>query len=176
MHITAPIKAGTLSVVCVKNKKPTMPARLKVHHDEEIDENDGKDQSAQQPEIRAAHGLQLAANGNEAAARQRLSVGIYNPRHLAAHRSQITPLDGGVNIDHTTNVVMRHYLHLVRTFDGSNIRENFRVHGGRSIERGVLEVFEGLNRILWSLGHEVVAHTVLPIQKEHWRNLEAATE
>jgi len=26
MHITAPIKAGTLSVVCVKNKKPTMPA------------------------------------------------------------------------------------------------------------------------------------------------------
>jgi len=102
---------------------------LKVHHDQEVDKNDGKDESSQQPEVRAAHRLQLAPNSHEAAARQGLAIGIHNARNLAAHRAQVAALDGGVNIDHASNVVMRDYFHLVRTFDGSDIRENFRARG-----------------------------------------------
>src|SRR5260370_12621431 len=41
-----------------------------------------------------------------------------------------------VNLDRTADVVMRDHFHLVRTVDGSDIRENFRARGGRSIERG----------------------------------------
>jgi len=44
-----------------------------------------------------------------------------------------------VNLDRTADVVMRDHFHLVRTVDGSDIRENFRARGGRSIERGVLD-------------------------------------
>src|SRR5260370_6774948 len=150
--------------------------RLKVDHNQEIDENDGEDESTQQTEVRGAHGLQLTLNGNEAAARQGLSVGIYNARDLAAHGSQVAALDIGVDIDDAPDVVMIDDLHLVRTCNGSDIRENLGARRSRSIERSVLEVFERLNRILWSLGNQIVAHTVLPIQKEHWRDLETAAE
>src|SRR6267143_3237350 len=150
--------------------------RLKVHHDQEVDENDGKDESAQQPEVRGAHGLQLAPDGDEAAARQGLSVGIHNARDLAAHRTQVAALNGGVNIDHATNVVMRDYFHFVRPIDGSDVRENLRAPGGRCIEWSVLEVLQGLNRILRSLGHQVVADAVLEIQEKHRGDLEAAAE
>jgi len=38
--------------------------RLKVHDDQEVDENDGKDESHPgKTEVRAAHRLQLAPNG-----------------------------------------------------------------------------------------------------------------
>src|SRR6266481_5598749 len=149
---------------------------LKVHYDQEIDENDREDESAQQPEVRAAHRLQLAPNGNEAPARQGLSVGIHNASDLTAHRSQVAALGGSVNIDDAPDVVMRDYFHLVRSLDGSDIRENFRARGSCRIERSVLKVFQGLNRILRSLSDQVVAHAVLPIQKEHRRDLEAAAE
>ena len=120
--------------------------------------------------------MQLAPNGNEAPARQGFSVGIHDARDLPAHRSQVAALDGGINIDHAPDVVMRDYFHLVRPFDGSDVRENFRAPGGRRIKRSVLEVFQGLNRILRSLGHQVVADAVLEIQKKHRRDLEAAAE
>src|SRR5258707_11507329 len=86
--------------------------RLKVHYDQEIDQNDGEDEPAQQPEVRSTHGLQLALNGYEAATRQGLSVGIYNACDLAAHCSQVAALNGGVDIDYATDVVMRHHFHL----------------------------------------------------------------
>src|SRR5258707_8008879 len=86
---------------------------LEVHYDQEIDQNDGEDESAQQPEVGSTHGLQLALNGYEAAARQGLSVGIYNACDLAAHRSQVAALNVCVDIDYPTNVVMRHHFHLV---------------------------------------------------------------
>src|ERR1700722_758005 len=103
---------------------------LKVHYDQEIDENDGEDEPAQQPKVRSAHGLQLALNGHEAAARQGLSIRIYDVRDLAANRSQIAALDGCVDIDHTPNVVVVNHFHLVRAFDRGNIRQNCRMHSG----------------------------------------------
>jgi len=57
------------------------------------------------------------------------------------------------------------YFHLVRPLDGSDIRENLRAPGGRRIEWSALEVLKGLNRILRSLGHQVVADAVLEIQE-----------
>src|SRR5205807_10280445 len=97
-------------------------------------------------------------------------------RGLTAQRTQGAAVDGSVNIDHAPDGVMRDYFHLVRPVDGSYIRENFRAPGGRRIKRSVLEVFQGLNRILRSLGHQVVADAVLEIQKKHRRDLEAAAE
>src|SRR5690349_5533624 len=78
---------------------------LKVHYDQEVDQNDGEDESAQQPEVRSTHGLKLAFNGYEAAARQGLSVGIYNACDLAAHGSQVAALNVCVDINYSTNVV-----------------------------------------------------------------------
>ena len=120
--------------------------------------------------------MQLAPNGNEAPARQGFSVRIHDARDFAAYRSQVAALNGGVNIDHAPNVIVVDYFHFVCPFDGSDIRENFRPSGGRRVQRSVLEVFQGLNRILRSLGHQVVADAVLEIQKKHRRDLEAAAE
>src|ERR1700688_3315043 len=71
---------------------------------------------------------------------------------------------------------MRDHFHLIRTGDGSDIRENFWARGGRGIERSVLEVLQRLNRILRSLSYQVVAHTVIPIQEEHRGDLETTAE
>jgi hypothetical protein len=85
-------------------------------------------------------------------------------------------LNGAVNIDHAPDVIVVDHFHLIRPFDRSDVRENFRVRGGRRIEWGVLKVLQGLNRILRSLGHQVVADPVLEIQKKHRGDLEAAVE
>src|SRR5258708_32676854 len=69
---------------------------LKVHHDQEVYENDGKDESAQQPEVRAAHRSHLAPNSSEAAARQGISVGIRYAWNLPAYRSPVASLYGGL--------------------------------------------------------------------------------
>ncbi len=120
--------------------------------------------------------MQLASNGDEAAARQGFSVGIHDARDLATSRSQVAALNGGVNIDHAPDVVVVDHLHFVRPPDGSDVRENFRARGGSRIEWGVLEVLQGLHRILRSLGYQVVADPVLVIQKKHRGNLKAAAE
>ena len=104
-----------------------------------------KTSPSQQSEVGSAHGLHLALNGHEAAAWQGFSIGIYNARDLAAHRSQVAALDIAVNIDHATDVVMGDDLHLVCPPDGSDVRENLRVRGGRCIEWSILQVFQGLN-------------------------------
>src|SRR5258707_1607026 len=99
-----------------------------------------------------------------------------DPRDTPPHRSQVAALNGGVNIHHATNVVMRDYFHFVRPIDGSDVRENLRARGGRCIEWSVLEVLQGLNRVLRSLGNQVVTDAVLEIQAEHRRDLAAAAE
>src|SRR5258708_26946363 len=103
-------------------------------------------------------------------------MSIHNGSGPTADRSQGASLGGSVNIEDAADVVMRDHFHLVRSLDGSDIRENFRARGSCRIERSVLKVFQGLNRILRSLSDQVVAHAVLPIQKEHRRDLEAAAE
>src|SRR4029077_4209744 len=127
---------------------------------QEIDENDGEYESAQQPEVRGAHGLQLTPNGDEAAARQGCTIGIDDARDIAAHCSQVAPVNCGVNIDHAPDVVVVDHFHFVCALDGSDVRENFRARCGRRIEWGVLEVLQRLHRILRSLGNQVVADPV----------------
>ena len=78
MHMMAPVSAGTLTVVWVRNSIHTMPAsaagkrgdddqrveeRLEVHDDQHVDENDGADQPEQQAAERLLHGLDLALAG-----------------------------------------------------------------------------------------------------------------
>ena len=97
MHMMDPIKAGTLSVVRVTNRNRTIPASaagksrdndegiqpgLKVHHDQQVDQDDRKGEAGQQTGIRGPHGVQLAADGDETAARKRLSIGFDDPRDI----------------------------------------------------------------------------------------------
>src|SRR5580692_3061457 len=71
---------------------------------------------------------------------------------------------------------MRDHFHFSRPFDGSDVRENLRARSSRGIDWSVLEVFEGLNRVLRSLGHQVVADAIIEIEEKHGRDLEAAAE
>ena len=74
-HISAPISAGTLSVVCVKKSMRTIPAKrsrqsgdddegiqpgLKVHDDQQVHEHNGESQPANQANIRLVHCLSPA--------------------------------------------------------------------------------------------------------------------
>jgi len=83
MHMIAPIKAGNADC-CMCYEQETDDAsqrggkrgddnervepRLKVDDDQQIDENDGKNESSQQTEVGRTHSLQLALDGHEAAA------------------------------------------------------------------------------------------------------------
>ena len=82
MHMIAPISAGTLSVVPVRKRNTMMPGEgggqrrddderiepgLEVHDDQQVDEHDREGEAAEEPEVGGPHGLDLAAQGDEAA-------------------------------------------------------------------------------------------------------------
>ena len=85
MHMIAPVRAGTLTGVCVRNSIHTIPAeggrqrgndderiepRLEVHDDQQVDQDDRARQADQQPDEGVAHGLDLAAHDDLRAARE----------------------------------------------------------------------------------------------------------
>ena len=89
MHMMAPIRAGTLSVVCGDEEEEDDAGKrgrqrgdddegiepgLEVDHDQQIDEHDGEGQAGEQAEVGAVHGFDLAAQRDEGAARQVLFV------------------------------------------------------------------------------------------------------
>ena len=85
MLMMAPIKAGTLKVVCVKNRSPDnarqragqggddderIKPALEIDHEQKINQHNRADQTDAQADITGTHGFGLAAHDNAAAARQ----------------------------------------------------------------------------------------------------------
>ncbi len=90
MHMMAPISAGTERVVWVQKEEENdagerrgkggdddegIKPGLEVNHDEQVDENDGKAETGEEAEVGATHGLNLAEDAQEAAARKGLLIG-----------------------------------------------------------------------------------------------------
>ena len=103
-------------------------------------------------------------------------MGINDARHVASDRSQVAVLHDGVNVHHAPDVVVIDHFHLVGALDGRDIRQyRWSVRGG-GIDRCILKIAKRLNVVLRRLSYQVVAHAVLPVQEEHWRNLEASAQ
>ncbi len=89
-----------------------------------------------------------------------------------------------VNIDYAADVVVIDDRHFVIAIHGGDVGENFlgrhgrgSVHAGSAaIDGYILQILDGVHFVLGSLRDQVVVHAVLPIEKEHRRDLEAAGE
>ena len=82
--------------------------RLEIHDHQEIDEQHGEDQAERQPAERVVHALDLAADGERAAARQLRPQRVNDPLHVGRHASQVAPLHVGVDLEHRLHVVVAH--------------------------------------------------------------------
>ena len=71
---------------------------------------------------------------------------------------------------------MREHLRLLAAGHGGDVREDARTRHGRRTHGRVLQILQGLNAVLRSLGNEVIVDAVLPIQKESRCSLEAAAQ
>ncbi len=87
--------------------------RLEIHHDQQINQHDGETKAGEQSDVGRAHGLQLPANVDEAAARKRPRFGIDNALNVRSDRAQIATLHGAVDIHHTANVVVSDNSHFI---------------------------------------------------------------
>ena len=141
MHMMDPISAGTLSVVRVRNRNThdsgqrggkrrdddeRVQPGLKIHHDQQVHQHNRETQAGQQADIRRAHGVELPAHGDEAAARKRAPVRVDDSRDVAARAAQIAILHRSVNIHHAADVVVIQHRHFIRAGDGRNVRQDLR--------------------------------------------------
>src|SRR5437870_12497493 len=79
---------------------------LKIDHNQQIDQHDGKAKASEQTDIGRPHRLELATNPDEAATRQELPVRLDNPREFTTDGAKVPVLDGSVHVHNTTDVVV----------------------------------------------------------------------
>ena len=97
---------------------------LEVDHDEQVDQQDGEGQAAQQADIGRAHGLALAAENETGTARQVFLMAGDDLLHGAGDAAQIGPFNVRVDIDDRLDVVMADFALLGTGDDGGEIRQN----------------------------------------------------
>ncbi len=103
-------------------------------------------------------------------------MGVDDALHIAAHRAEIAVLRRPVDIDHAAYVVVVDDSHLTSPLHRSNIRKNLRTALGASGDGDILDVLDRLDSVLRRLRNQVVVHAVLPVDKEHRRDLEASAQ
>src|SRR4029453_7993847 len=89
---------------------------------------------------------------------------------------EVTVLHGAVDVHHAPGVVVRDDGHAARALDGGHVAQNLGPGRGVPADRNILQVLEGLDRILRSLGDQAVVHPVLPVEELHGGDLIAPAE
>ena len=79
---------------------------LEVHNDQQINESDCEHRSANEAGVRLAHRPVLAAQSDEAAARQLFAVCVYDPVNVLSDRAKIAILKRSIDFDNAANVVV----------------------------------------------------------------------
>src|SRR5882762_472286 len=122
MHMIAPVRAGTLTGVCVRNSIHTIPPRAAGRAvmmmngssqdwkftDQQVDQHDRGREPEQQTCERLGHGLHLAAHGDLRAVWQGMLRVGEQLVDLRGHEPEVGPLDGSEDVDHRSGVVMAH--------------------------------------------------------------------
>src|SRR5271168_839146 len=150
--------------------------RLKVDDDQHVYENDRKDQTAKKRDVGAAHGVYLPQNRDRGAPGEVAFESIYNPLNIPSHSSQVAILHRAVDIDDAAHVVLGNDGHLVSAVNGRHISQDLGVPVAGYIDWDILQILYGLHPVLGCLRGHLIVDTVLPVQKEHWGNLEASAK
>ena len=116
----APIRAGTLKVVCVRNNIQTIPAkapgihqdyerirpRLEIDGHQKVDQNYGEDDAQAQPVKRRVHRLHLSSDLDACSARQLLADPSNDAVYLVTNPTEIPAIHVGVNVEQRLRVVV----------------------------------------------------------------------
>ena len=128
-----------------------------------------KARPAMQADVGAAHRLDLAADADEAAARQVPCCSASTMLSIvAADRAEVAILHGAVDIEDAADVVVGDDRHLGGARDAGDVA---RISGwlGRVArgDRDVLQVLQRLHVVLRRLRDDVVVDAVLRVEEEH---------
>src|ERR1700733_7399025 len=149
---------------------------LEVHHDEQVDQDDGKAQATDEADVGRLHRAVLAAYGHETAARKRFAIRIDNSAHFAPNRAKVAILHRRIDIDYAADVVVIDRGKFTGALNRSNIRKNLRPLLVRAADGNILQILSGLNVVLRSLRDQVVGNAVFRVEIKHGVDLEAAAE
>ena len=168
----APINAGTLKVVCVKNNPQTTPASapgsavmmmngiepaLKIHHEQEINQNDRHGQAEAEADVARPHGFGLAAHDDVAALRQILFDFFDERLDVAQNAAEVAAVHAAVNINDRHHVVMRNDRRNFDALDAGDVGENL-VAGPAGVDGHGFELLHRINRILRRADVDEVLH------------------
>ena len=81
--------------------------RLEVHHNQQVDENDGKAKPGQQTPVRGSHGFELALDCDERSTRKGFSIRVQDAGDVPASRPEIAAVNRSVNVHNAADVVVR---------------------------------------------------------------------
>src|ERR1700679_459099 len=123
------------------------------------------------------HRVYLTSYRDEGSSRQGLPILINNPLHVATYRAEVTVLNGAIDIDHASDVVMGDDGHLMRALHGRDVSEDFRIIAAVCVgDWNILNILDRLNPVLWGLGDQAVINPVVPVDEEHRCDLETPAE
>ena len=147
--------------------------RLEIHDHQEVNEDDGKDETAAETCERAIHALDLPTNTRERAARQFRFETVYHFVDFIGHAAEIARLHVGKHVKNRLHIVMVHDDRRFAPLDRREISEKLGAGQIRSHDRCILQVLQRVHFILRRLHGDLVVHAVLKIEPVVGRGLTA---
>src|SRR5690242_9112514 len=150
---------------------------LKIHDDEQVGENDSADQAVAESGERRLHRGDLAANNDVAAARKLALNRGDTFFHRVGDRAEVAAVNGGINVDHGLDSIVRDFGGAGGGSRGDEIPKNLRIRAGNAAaDSGVLKCGKRIHAVLRGLNGDLVADAVFWIEPKRGGGLKAGTQ
>src|SRR3984885_7157401 len=138
-------KLTTRMLLAVATPTQVIEPGLEIHHDQQVHQHNRKEQSAQQPLVGRAHGLNLPANDQLRAAWQFLPAVLHDFVEIARHAAQAPALHRTVNVNQGLDVVVRNHGQSSAAADGCKAGEYAGACAARAGHGNILQTLQGID-------------------------------
>ncbi len=149
---------------------------LEIDHDEEVDQDDGKNQTAQQAAERRLHGIDLAANDQLRSARQFCAGFVDDAIDVGGDAAQVAILHVAEDVDGALDVVVRNDGHFGPAAGADDVAHDFGPVHGLAGDGDVIQIANRGDIVLRRLRHQAISHAVLGIEPIGGRGLKASAQ
>ena len=170
-----PDDAGQRRRQCRDDHKRVAP-RLKVHHDQKVDQHDGAQQPEQQTRESPLHRAHLPQQ-HHAGAFGHLVCGLgHDAADVARHGAQVTVLRGRIDLHHGLDVVLADDRVAGAALEVNQTAHHLGRAACRAANRQIRQRRQRVKPVLGRLHHDRVRHAVGRIEPEGRRHLTAARQ
>ena len=176
-YIQHPQNTGERTRESGENNERIEPG-LEIHDHQQIDQQNGEDETKAETPERRNHGLHLPPEGHRQPLRNVLPRGIQDFLDIGGNAPQIAPVRIGINVEHRLNVVVvQHAGGDCAPHPAQKVIEQLRLSDAVSrIDRGPAERIERVHEPLRRLHRHAVGDAIHRVQPLGRRNLSAGAE